>query len=146
MNIENQVCTFEQAKRLKELGVNYPSGKESFFKWFECDNGENWEPALFRPDSGEFDYILVSGLEGDFSDEVETRGNWNAFTVSELGVMFGKGTNAASLLYDAVLDQMNRSHSFTIVLSPQFLANCLIGMLETGRIKAEEINERLKSA
>lgn len=146
MNIENQVCAFEQAKRLKELGVTYPKGKESFFKWFECDNGENWEPGLFRPDSGEFDYMLINDVGGAYSDDIETSGNWNAFTVSELGVMFGKGTNAASLLYDAVQAQMNRSHSFTIVLSPQFLANCLIGMLETGRIKAEEINERLKTA
>jgi hypothetical protein len=58
--------------------------------------------------------------------------------------MIGKGTNAASLVYDAVLARMNQSHSFTICYSPQFLANCVIGLLETNRLTPAEVNERLK--
>jgi hypothetical protein len=66
-----------------------------------------------------------------------------AFTVAELAAMIGKGTNAASLLYDAVQARMNQSHSFTICYSPQFLSNCIIGLLETGRLTPAEVNERL---
>jgi hypothetical protein len=119
MKLESWVCTKQQAKRLKELGV----AQEGYFIWGEQGVlTESWG---------------VEGNEDIF---------YSAFTVAEFGAMFGKGTNAASLLYDAVQDQMNRSHSFTIVLSPQFLANCLIGLLETGRVTADEINQRLQNS
>lgn len=146
MNIENQVCTFHQAKRLKELGVGYPKGQESFFKWFECDIGESWEPGLFRPDSGEFDYMLIGGLEGDYSDEVETRGNWDAFTVAELGVMLG-----ATAHY---LQRSDRNDYWYVYLDTykQFKteaegrAAMLIFRLEVCAITAAEANHLLKSA
>src|SRR5574341_2010928 len=120
MKLENQVCTLEQAKRLKELGVT----QESYFHFGDHLDGvtESW---------------MHEGDEDVF---------YAAFTVAELGVMIGRGTNAATLFYDAVQDRMNRSHSFTIALDVQFVANCIIGMLETGRLTMEEVNQRLKAA
>jgi hypothetical protein len=136
MKIENQVCTLEQAKRLKELGVN----TKCAFGFIEIPaNGLGvyayWHDEKYALINADIIMYLGNG-----------EGKWYAPTVTELGAMFGKGTSAASLLYDAVQDQMNRSHSFTIVLSPQFLANCLIGLLETGRVAADEVNQRLQTA
>lgn len=116
MKLQDQCCSMEQADRLKELGV----AMESLF---------------YHTDS---DWGVMPRKSIDFSGNPSS-----AFTVAELGVMIGKGTNAAALLYDAVQDRMNRSHSFTIVLGVQFVANCLIGMLETGRLTVEEVNARL---
>jgi hypothetical protein len=121
MKLENQVCTLEQSKKLKELGIC----QKSFLYYI---NGTTTPGTLSSKEK------IIFNL------------HWSAFTVAELGIMFGKGTNSAALLYDAVQDQMNRSHSFTIALSPHFLGNCLIGLLETGRITIEEINQRLQSA
>lgn len=120
MKLIDQVCTLEQAKRLKELGVRQQS--------VACFIGD--ELHLF---------------EKSFYNWAEQKGmnSVAAFTVAELGVMIGKGTNAAAVLYDAVQHQMNRSQSFTIALSAQFVANCLIGMLETGFLAVEEVNARL---
>lgn len=119
MKLQDQVCTMEQAKRLKGLGV--------------CQDS-----YLF--------HIVGITTPGTLSkkEKIIFNQHYSAFTVAELGAMIGKGTNAAALLYDAVQDQMNRSHSFTICYSPQFLANCIISMLETGRLNPAEINERLK--
>lgn len=146
MNIERQVCTFEQAKRLKELGVAYPPGKEAFFKWFECDTGECWEPGLFRPDSGEFDYMLISFLAVDCSDDIETRGNWDAFTVAELGVMLG-----ATAHY---LQRSDRNDYWFVYLDTykQFKteaegrAAMLIFRLEVSATTAAEVNHLLQNA
>jgi hypothetical protein len=118
MKIENQVCTPEQGEKLKELGV----WQESLFYW---THSEKWG--------------IMYWTSIDFRG-----GPTSVFTAGELAAMIGKGTNAASLLYDAVQSQMNRSHSFTICYSPEFLANVIISMLQTGRLTAEEINERLK--
>lgn len=134
MKLIDQVITLEQAKRLKELGVvqeaiwfwAYPVKEEMISTMKGIIHYTTKEDILTDNDGDEFDHDVAA-----------------AFTVAELGAMIGKGTNAASLLYDAVQDQMNRSHSFTIVLSVQFVANCVIGMLETGRLTPEEVNARL---
>lgn len=151
MNIESQVCTFEQAKRLKELGVAYPKGQESFFKWFECDAGDSWVPGLFRPDSGEYDYMLISDIGGGYSDDIETSGNWNAFTVAELGVMLDYCSVTRS-------DMPGHKGEFCFPGGPikgeciyfpteaQARAARLIIALEKGWTTSEQVNERLKAA
>lgn len=66
MNLEDQVCSLELAKRLKELGV----GQDSYFCWFKLKEkndyslSESWQ----IDDPVEFDEI-------------------SAFTVAELGEM-----------------------------------------------------------
>lgn len=130
MKLIDQVITLPQAKRLKELGVSQESHVYHHPKFETPVPGHT---SVKKPGT----MYTVTQVKKDRSVAL------SAFTLSELGAMIGKGTNAASLLYDAVQDQMNRSHSFTIVLSVQFVANCVIGMLETGRLTAEEVNARL---
>lgn len=125
MKLQDQVITFLQSKRIKELGVN----QNSLFSWF----GD--EEFRLRDNGASVEYsqwLWLSGTEPYNNQEADWRANASctkplaaAFTVAELGLMIGKGTNAAALLYDAVQDQMNRSYSFTICYSPQFLANCI---------------------
>lgn len=125
MKLTDQVIPLEQAKRLSQLGIR--QGLSAFF-WDDYE--------------GKLQLMMNETPEDGYKPDAENT-CFSAFTVAELGAMIGKGTNAASMLYDAVQDQMNRSHSFTIVLSVQFVANCVIGMLETGRLMAEEVNARL---
>jgi hypothetical protein len=130
MKLQDQVITLDQAKRLKELGVK----QESHF--YHHPNFE--EPTPGRTSVKKHGTMYkVTQVKNDLAVTL------SAFSVAELGAIIGKGTNAAALFYDAVLDQMNRSHSFTIALSVQFVANCVIGMLETGRLTIDEVNARL---
>jgi len=140
MKLQDQVCSEQQAVRLKELGIDqsgYYSYAHRVVNSKPSFNGEmtEWEPEY----SDDVALVETALAQFDGLPHVST------FTVAELGTMFGKGTNAASMLYDAVLAQMNHSHSFTIVLSPDFLCNCIIAMLETGKLTPAEVNERLKS-
>lgn len=74
MNLEQQVCSLELAKKLKELGVK----QESLFYWlddrdcteFECEDCKYKTSILNN----------ISGLENDNS-------LYSAFTVAELGEM-----------------------------------------------------------
>ena len=70
MRLENQVCSLELAKRLKELGVK----QESLHYWAKT-LGEN-EPEL------------------DASPFATEFGCYSAFTVAELGEMLPKGITA----------------------------------------------------
>lgn len=124
MKLIDQVITLEQAKRLKELGIMQNS---LYYHIYNLCHNIGYEGVKVRDKPKDGGCIRY----------------YSAFTLSELGAMIGKGTNAASLLYDGVQDQMNRSHSFTIVLSVQFVASCVITMLETGRGTVEEVNARL---
>jgi len=63
MRLEDQVCSLELAKRLKELGVN----QESLYEWVE-----RWGDK-------------TCGIFPSDNDIVNTK--WSAFTVAELGEM-----------------------------------------------------------
>lgn len=96
MKLQDQVISFEQAKRLKELGVR----AETFWEWLECaefdEDGSKvikWHPVLFYNHeldmfSAPGDYSHLMNDDGDFH---ETKGNAPAFTVAELGVMLPDG-------------------------------------------------------
>lgn len=83
MKIENQACTLEQAKRLKELGITQNS--LYYFYWargnsvggFHLVNMNNWYSGI-----NEMNQILLNAIEGAVSNEI-----YSAFTVAELGVM-----------------------------------------------------------
>lgn len=130
MKLIDQCCAISQAKRLKELGVR----QDSYF--YHHPNFETPAPGHTSVKKYGTQY-KVTQVKNDAAVTL------SAFTIAELALMIGKGTNAASLLYDAVQVRMNQSHSFTIVLSVQFVANCVIGMLETGGVTVEEVNARL---
>lgn len=130
MKLQDQVCTLEQAKRLKELGVRQES---HFYHHPNFDMPTQGHTSVKKHGT----MYKVTQVKNDIAVRL------SAFTVAELGAMIGKGTNAAALLYDAVQARMNQSHSFTIALDVKFVANCVIGLLETGRLTPEEVNARL---
>ena len=68
--LEQQVCSLELAKRLKELGVK----QESLF---------HWQPSYYDRKT----MVVVAENAEDWSDDVES---YSAFTVAELGEMLPK--------------------------------------------------------
>lgn len=83
MKLEQQVCSLDLAKRLKELGVK----QESLFYWSNCCSCKKdftIECSLWHNDqTGEWD-------DGHKLEESEPL--YSAFTVSELGEMLPEGT------------------------------------------------------
>lgn len=84
MELKDQVCTFEQAKRLKELGVK----QESLFYYFQ--QTENDDPDVISCDIKDF-----------FNHAIFH----SAFTVAELGDMLPKILPCESYDYGMVLVQ-----------------------------------------
>lgn len=76
MKLEQQVCSLELSKRLKELGVK----QESLFYWY----GEWYDPnPPFREKAKRW-YIELAGY---VSPEKDIEDTFSAFTVAELGEM-----------------------------------------------------------
>lgn len=76
MKIEDQVCSLEQAKKLKELGV----AQESYFNW-----------VCVMPDpTGERYYYDVMGIFD--KEETPTEIIASAFSVWQLGLMLPNGS------------------------------------------------------
>jgi hypothetical protein len=147
MKIEDQVCTLEQAKKLKELGVV----QESFFCWIGDDN----------PDPK---YNTPYKLYGTSHARGEVGASWYehriaAFTVAELGLMlpsfFGSykidagnfitGKNWCEYLCQNFYGKTNsekygRDVSLT---EANARAAMLINLIEMQGIRVEEINQRL---
>lgn len=71
MKLHDQVCTIDQAKRLKDLGVK----QESLFSWFVATDVDD-EPALNR--SWKNNCILCGHPHAPYFEEI------SAFTLSEL--------------------------------------------------------------
>jgi len=68
MKLEDQACSFELAKKLKELGVK----QDSYFCWIISENANRF-------------VIQKDELDGTQAFE------WSAFTVAELGEMLPNG-------------------------------------------------------
>lgn len=139
MKIEQQVCTRDQAKRLKLLGVN----QESYFHYGDqLENvAESW---------------MHEGNEDTF---------YSAFTVAELGVMlppsdiskgeftnFSKGANGLSWSVDCSIwdapgfpkdGKPGPVHHYT---EAECRAEILITLLEKKLITVDEVNQRLQDA
>lgn len=160
MKLENQVCSLEQAKKLKELGVK---GAE-FFLWLEVARFDKkgdiveWLPALFieRSLDPECVSMLPVGCVNDDNEIMESRGNYPAFTVAELGVMLPLAKSEKSKqtqcwkTHDkygwAMYEDGYIQSGFTVRFEPteaQARAAMLIYLLENNHITAEEVNQRL---
>jgi len=165
MNLENQVCTFEQAKRLWELRIS----QESLFTWFS-----------FRNESSPKDqWKLVHKVcePTEMVDEYEERDYlkdlvwYSAFTVAELGLMLppffpsfvqdgGKHSHCRNERTDT-FPLLGGSTEFdttpAYVLNKELVpmqtgrneaearANMLIYLLEQSLISPEEVNKSLKN-
>lgn len=124
MNINLQVCSLEQAKRLKELGV-YQWGYFSFF-----DDGR-----LF---------ISPTVNEHDYGDPIAS-----AFTVAELGVMLNEPTlgtnNEGDLIETNPFASIPEEGEGLYDTEAEARAAALIYFLETGNIELGSCNDRLIS-
>jgi len=122
MKIENQVCTLEQAKRLKELGVEQVAN-------------------LYWKEDTDKDRLYDPWIGGE---------KYAAFTVAELGVMIGSpiGEKVNSYTTDgATGSYLHGSHITTTHSEHEahIRADVLIHLLENNIITAEEVNTRLTS-
>lgn len=129
---ERQVCTYEQAVKFKQLGLEqrtllcYTHPKESYIP--------NWkyEPAY-----------SIKVISGEVYDGWSGYEYFSAYTLIELGDMIGKGTQMAERYYRHLQDRMNQSHSITICFDPIDLASFIISDIENGHSTVEELNQRL---
>lgn len=111
MKLENQVISIEQAKRIKELGVI----QNGLFSWaFDLLN-YRWQLSNHNVEALEL--IKAANKRADSGS-----GFYSAFTVSELGVMFGIGTRTTDWLVNVKIDTSTK----TLMWRPEFLADCLI--------------------
>lgn len=109
MNIEKQVCTFEQGKRLNELGLTIPSLHQWWkMKYPANENGfaRNRAKCLITPTGDNLDRFIMHYIDNDNAqfhwDEGTYNDGWdhsrceledgplNAYNVSELGEMLGE--------------------------------------------------------
>lgn len=158
MKLENQICTIEQARKLRELGII----QDSLFYHFPNPNIESIRRKYDIPE-----YNIVSGsmyphkqfknirtlvIDGLFEN------TYSAFTVAELSVMLGdfypswsfncgKKWIATKINKDDIKDGL---HILTADAFDRFadtqaqaLATLLISVIETGFMKVEDINQRL---
>lgn len=131
MKIENQVCTLEQAKKLKELGVEQDS-----ISWWKCNDDQN---------------VVICGCTKKMNEKHFSFNNWfSAFTVAELGVMLPnyeeshKATDTKGYWYCGSLEEQDNDW---VVADTQAeaMAKRLIGLIEYKRVQVEEVNNRLQN-
>jgi hypothetical protein len=136
MDLQNQVCSLESAKKLKELGVK----QESLFYWqhltdFSISKGMDFKPELNYKKQG---YAGASIWE-------ET----SAFTVAELGEMLPKdyclsGKTEYGEPFRAFWCGLENISWFWDETEAEARALMLICLLENKLITAEEINKEAK--
>lgn len=149
MKLENQVCSLEQAKRLKQLGIE----QVGVFAW--CPDGAD-EADMFVAETN------TDGEGGHFADGDE----YSAYTVAELGVMLtAKSTHGRSTVGIDALPEYTEKNGWywwpslsANILDPNYLvqlsadtqakmyADVLIYRLENKLTTAEEVNQRLQTA
>jgi hypothetical protein len=153
MKLENQVCTIEQAKKLKELGViqdslfYYRNYQYSKHKLRHNGNRPTPNQQVFN------DLALGTDLHSDYV----MNESYSAFTVAELGELLPRalqpdGHNwsyyhrhcwkGESVGYTAFgMEPIEQGwHTYEATAR----AEMLIKLLESGKITAEECNNRLK--
>lgn len=139
MDISKQVCTLEQAKRLKELGVNQNS---LFYIWFNSS-----ENPVFPKYCYGWDY-----------DDIVNE-HYAAYTVAELGVMlpdeYMYRRNLETLMFhwtDDAFGEGRRLHFSNIMIASlqegyeteaECRADALIWLLEKAIITPEQVDQRL---
>lgn len=143
MKIENQVCTYKQAKRLRALGINVPA----YYIWWK---DWRYEQIVLRPYSSP-GYSLGGA-------EKEKTSAW-AYSVTEIGVMLpDEIKREGALLFhwsDNCFGEGVRLH-FPNLYKPEIQggyeseaecrADTLIYLIENNYITAAECNERLQAA
>lgn len=161
MKIENQVCTLEQGKRLKELGV----AQTAHFTWYEVSNGDDegvferedveWHPVLCRYDRNRQADVAIGPINDDLTTGDGEFCSYkpapsSAYTVVELGVMLPAyyhsryGNNLMGEM-GWVIGQYGvlTVDSVAHATEAQARAAMLIYLLENNLTTAEDVNQRL---
>jgi hypothetical protein len=155
MKIENQYCTYAQAKKLHELGVGATHSTVMQWAMAVSSNPEmNTIPALFVDTNDEFDTCLTELPEG-FLDEgqedfmVETEGEfYNAYSVAELGEMLLSYKNKAySVSYGSSWQVTFHGNQIrTYDTEAEARASLLLLFIREGIKTVEEINQIYEAA
>lgn len=122
MKLEDQVCSLESAKRLKELGVR----QDSYFYW----NGIMTD----------VENKLVGIIKNDFSND-----GYSAFTVAELGEMLPPFVVTEKYLcrgkprFMSCETETMECHAWHDDRESEARAKMLIHLLEQGIVTAEEM-------
>lgn len=145
MNIENQVCSFEQSLKLKELGI----AQQSLFYWAQMYTGKT---PVIQHSNDDFDGWITTVV--------------SAFTFAELGLMLPYSisnknkeefTLSATKNYDyftKIVSYTSGYYSFSthkwyysIISSSSALcaAELLISILEGEKTDVSDVNQRLSS-
>lgn len=137
MKLENQVCTLQQAKRLRELGITQ---KSLFYH----------HPLFGKPVFGETRLNFTKPHRKLVCNDKEN--SFSAFTVAELGAMLPTGYDTMRCTeIDWVTEEW---HGFDDLgkdfpdengykTEAECRAAMVIRLLENGAINAEEVNQRL---
>lgn len=142
MKIEQQVCTLDQAKKLKELGVT----QESEF-YFRSENVWHFREVTDWPNQEQLSDLIESGAEKGLI--------FSAFTVAELGEMLPPGYDTMKLTGDYPSENVwvgydDRGADFPDHNEYKQEAECraamLIHLIENNLLKVEDINNRLKQS
>ena len=163
IKLQDQCCSVEQAKTLKELGVK----QDSFLYHFPNPNTEDVKKKYDLPD-----YNILVGKEyiGKSVNNLRTmvlkgalKLTYSAFTASELCIMLGdnypswsfkpKGKWAKKWIATAI-NKNEKPDGKNITTAPEFdryadtqaqaLAEILIDAIKIGHIKIKDVNKRLK--
>ena len=141
MKLEHQVCTLEQSKRLKELGIEQFKG---LFRWCCFCPDPTGESYFYEPVFGDG---LDTGITGEFIAD--------AFTVAELGVMLPQSPTD-NINYSWYHRNCWKGHSVGYAFhgiepiergwfetEAEARADLLIHLLESGLTTAADCNARL---
>lgn len=156
MDLSKQVCTLEQAKKLKELGIEQNS---AFYFYEQIVNGKRdmkLHPIEHHDGYGSTieDESIMRALNGQVKNEV-----YSAYTAAELGVMLGidKTLNSYNDLikkwyYQGYTHRDNLYNTYGVD-TEQYTKNeayrraaDLIVGLSIKRLTPEEVNTRLKNS
>lgn len=161
MKVEEQVCNLQQAKKLKDLGVETTSlfyygeylSKEERKVLIETDwqHDIEWEYGISNNKMKVNATNQNDGCESSWCGGNHPYGMYNrlgsAFTVAELGVMLPiyeeshKASNEKGYWYCGSLEGVDD----WVVADTQaeVMAKRLIGLIESQRVRVEEINKAL---
>lgn len=140
MKIENQCCSLEQAKRLKELGVE----QKSFFWWNKTNSQKDGEHKFIEA-ADAHDYTIRWKKPEQYGSDWQM---FSAFSGSELGAItdfefstWRNGQNKWVISRHDAFDKWMYGDT-----EAECRANLLIHLLENNLITSEEVNKRLANS
>lgn len=134
MKVENQVCNVDIARKLWSLKVTANAG----LSWIYSDAKQKWDLSHLNVEALK---IIDDTNKGD--KHYKAMDFYPAYSVAELGCMFGGATTSTERLYNNVQRKLNQGLSFAIVFNPDFLAKELIYSIVNGLTTHSDCNNRL---